>query len=83
MLRHGKVGKMQVQIFNCPLDLFIAWGEKKRNNAERVLAGALVYQAAVIEYLAAEVLELAAEVLELADSTVRNNKKTLIIPRHL
>ncbi|KAG6525799.1 histone H2A.6-like [Zingiber officinale] len=44
--------------------------------AERVGAGAPVYLASVLEYLAAEVLELAG-------NAARDNKKILIVPRHI
>ncbi|XP_067836730.1 histone H2A type 1-C-like [Heptranchias perlo] len=49
---------------------------RKGNNAERVGAGASVCLATVLEYPTAEILQLAG-------NTVRDIKKTRIIPRHL
>ncbi|CUT98447.1 histone H2A [Echinococcus multilocularis] len=49
---------------------------RRGNYAERVVAGAPVCMAAVLEYLATEVLEMAG-------NAARDNKKTRIIPRHL
>ncbi|XP_067883362.1 histone H2A-like [Heterodontus francisci] len=49
---------------------------RKGNYAERVVAGAPVDLAAVLE-------DLTAEILELAGNVARDNKKSRIIPRHL
>ncbi|XP_071704399.1 probable histone H2A.2 [Rutidosis leptorrhynchoides] len=50
---------------------------KKGRYAKRFGTGAPVYLAAVLEYLVAEVI------LELAGNAARDNKKNIIIPRHV
>ena len=49
---------------------------KKGHNVERIGTGAPLYLASMLEYLSAQIFELAGNV-------ARDNKKTIIITRHL